>query len=349
MGNEERTTVYNNITTKDLLVKVNPDNLELEDDFLDYLVSVDRAETTIKQYKAILHIFWVWNLENNNNKSFVNLHKREIVKFQNHAINNWGWSSNRMKTVRAVMKSLENYIIKILDDEYPNYKPIWDKIEVPTSEAVRPKSVFTDAEIQKLLDTLTERGEYAKACLVSLAANSGRRKAELCRFKVSYFVDDYLICGGALYKSPERIRTKGHGRLGKLLFVYTLAKPFKPYLDLWLAERERLGITSEWLFPMIHNGKAYDCPMLTSQIDSWCKSFSEITGKTWYMHSMRHYFVSKLSRKDIPAKVIKDIIGWDDVSLVSVYDDTEVEENFDKYFGAEGIKEVEKKSLSDLE
>lgn len=349
MGKSDRSTVYNNITNEQLLSKVNPDNIELEEDFLDYLSSVDRAETTIRQYKAVLHVFWVWNLEFNSNKGFTHLFKREIVKFQNHAINNWGWSANRMKNVKATMRSLERYIINILDDEYPDYKPIWDKIESPVGEAVRPKSVFTDKELQFLLDTLVSRGEYAKACLVSLAMNSGRRKAELCRFKVSFFKDEYLICDGAMYKSPEKIKTKGHGRMGKLLYVYTLAKPFKPYLDLWLKQREENGIESDWLFPMIRGGKVYDCPMLTTTIDSWCDCFTDIIGKKYYSHSMRHYFVSKLSSNNIPAKVIKDIVGWADTALVDVYDDTDAEENFDKYFGANGIKKVEEKDITDLE
>lgn len=34
--------------------------------------------------------------------------------------------------------------------------------------------------------------------------------------------------------------------------------------------------------------------------------------------------------------------------LVSVYNDIEAEDTFDKYFGAEGIKKVEKKGLEDL-
>ena len=57
MGKSDRSTVYNNITNEQLLSKVNPDNIELEEDFLDYLSSVDRAETTIRQYKAVLHVF----------------------------------------------------------------------------------------------------------------------------------------------------------------------------------------------------------------------------------------------------------------------------------------------------
>ena len=109
-----RSTVYNSITSEEKLKSVNPDNIELEKDFLDYLVSVDRANTTITQYRAALRVFWCWNLDNNNNKSFVELSKREIARFQNYALNEWGWSPRRMRMVKSVMRSLENYIINIL-------------------------------------------------------------------------------------------------------------------------------------------------------------------------------------------------------------------------------------------
>lgn len=349
MEKNEYASVYNNITSESQMAKVNPENIQLEEDFLDYLTSVDRAESTIKQYKAVLHIFWVWNLENNNNKSFVHLTKREITKFQNQGLNVWEWSNRRMRTVKAVMRSLENYILNILDDEYPNYKKIWDKIESPIDAPAKPKNVMSRKEWQTLLDKLVERQEYAKACLIALGLNSGRRKAELCRFKVSYFSDENLICNGAMYKSPERVKTKGHGSKGKLLYVYTLAKPFKPYLDLWMEQREKAGIKSDWLFPMEIGGKIYDCPMRTTQIDSWFRQFCDIMGKHIFPHMLRHRFTTHLSENGIPATVIKDIVGWSDVSLVSVYDDTEAEDNFDKYFGEEGIKKVVNKGISDLE
>ena len=63
---------------------------------------------------------------------------------------------------------------------------------------------------------------------------------------------------------------------------------------------------------------------------------------------MRHFYTTNLSEQGIPDNVIKDIVGWADVGLVDVYRDTEAEDTFDKYFGAEGIKKVEKKNLEDL-
>ena len=41
-----RKTVYNNITSEEKLAKVNPENIQLENDFLEYLTSIDRAKTT---------------------------------------------------------------------------------------------------------------------------------------------------------------------------------------------------------------------------------------------------------------------------------------------------------------
>ena len=43
-----RKTVYNNITSEEKLAKVNPENIQLGDDFLEYLTSIDRAKTTGK-------------------------------------------------------------------------------------------------------------------------------------------------------------------------------------------------------------------------------------------------------------------------------------------------------------
>ena len=83
---EGRTTVYNEITSEEKMKSVNQDNIQLEEDFLDYIASIDRSTGTIKQYRANLHIFWCWNLDYNNNKFFVKLTKRELSKFQNHAL-----------------------------------------------------------------------------------------------------------------------------------------------------------------------------------------------------------------------------------------------------------------------
>ena len=348
MAKAGTTTVYNNITSPEKLAQVNPDNLQLTEDFLEYLQSVDRSKGTIKQYRANLNVFWCWNLDYNKNKFFVDLTKREIAKFQNHAINVWGWSPKRVRTVKATLSSLSNMIENIMDDEFEDYRPIVRKIESPEDEAVRVKTVFQMEDLQPLLDQLIEKGEYMKACVLALAMYSGKRKSELTRFKVSYFADENLICGGALYKTPEKMVTKGRGQRGKLLDVYTLAKPFKPYLDYWLAERERLGIKSDWLFPKYKDGEWLDEHIDISLLDSFARSFSKMLNKPMYFHSLRHAFTTYLLEQNLPENVVQMIQGWSSSDMVRIYDDRSGDSQLEKYFGEDGIKVVESKGLEDL-
>lgn len=345
-----RKTKHNSLTTPELIAQVNKENMRLKKDFLDYLISTQHSEGTINGYSHDLDIFFVWNLQNNDNKRFVGISKRNLVAYQNWLIQENENSPARVKRLKAALSSFSNFIENLCDDEYPDFRPIVKKVASPVNSAVRQKSVFTDEELKTLLDALVAEGRFDQACFVSLAMNSGRRKAELLRFKVSYFDDKNLICGGSLYKTPEKVKTKGRGINGKQLTLYTLAREFKPYLDLWLADRERLGVNSDWLFPKnVRGGKWEDEPMNMSTVTSWANKFSRITGKDWYPHSMRHYAATRLYGMNVPEGVIQSMFGWSSADMVRVYLDIDDEKEFEKYFGEDGIKsDITKTSLSDL-
>lgn len=189
---------------------------------------------------------------------------------------------------------MSNYICNILDDEYPDFRPIIKKIENPVNQAIREKTVLTDEQVQMILDKLVETGRYEQACFFALAIYSGRRKSELLLFKVPYFDDENIIYG-SLYKTPEKIRTKGRGVNGKMLTCYVLAKPFKPYFDLWMKQREERGIESEWLFPDKDDPSNH---IQVSTANSWAEMYSRISGLNIYLHSLRHAFTTNLARAD---------------------------------------------------
>ena len=67
---------HNNIVTDELLAQCNKENIELGNDFLDYLRSVDRSPNTINAYRRDLYIFWVYLLQHCDNKFFIDLSKR---------------------------------------------------------------------------------------------------------------------------------------------------------------------------------------------------------------------------------------------------------------------------------
>ena len=65
-----RKTQQNDITSEALLAQVNPKNIRLKKDFITYLKSIQRRPSTIKGYSSDIDIFFVCNLQNNDNKFF---------------------------------------------------------------------------------------------------------------------------------------------------------------------------------------------------------------------------------------------------------------------------------------
>lgn len=322
-----RKTKQNHLTSPELLERVNPENLRLLDDFLDYLKSTGRSDGTIKGYRNDCEIFFVWCLQHANNKYFIDVSKRDIVAYQNWLISSNENSPARIRRLKSALSSMSNFVEAILDDEYPGFRPIVRKIESPVNQPVREKTVLTDEQCDTLLQVLVDKGQYEKACCVALALFSGRRKAELLRFKVSYFTDENIMYA-SLYRTPEKILTKGRGG-GKMLTCYVLSKPFKPYLDLWLKERQEKGVESEWLFPDPDDpSKARSI----SALNSWANTFSRILDIPFYFHSCRHRWTTALAESGIPDDVIQQIAGWSTLDLVQVYKDLDPLDSLGRYF-----------------
>lgn len=338
-----RTTVYNNITSPEKLRQINKKNIELKNDFLDYLISIDRSKGTINGYNSDLDIFFCWNLDNNDNKYFVDLTKREIAKFQKYAMIDLKWSTNRLARVKSALSSMSNYIENILDDEIENFKPIIRKVESPLKQMVRDKTIITDEEVQMILDTLVEKKKYQCACAFALAAFGGARKSELLRYKVSYFDKENIMTDAALYRTPEKIKTKGRGSNGKALTKYTLLD-FKKYFDLWMQQRTELGLDNEYLFVKPDTNEI----LKISTLNSYTAIISKILGRDFYFHSLRHQLCTRLSKIGLPSNVIQEYFGWSNVSMIQVYDDSEASESFGDFFTTDGIKGSETKGLSDL-
>ena len=337
-----RKTKFNRITSAEKTATINKNNLRLKSDFLAYLKSLQRSEGTLKGYDNDLLIVFTYIRENLNNKDFQKLTTRDIIAIQNWLVEN-GNSSARIRRIKSAISSLSNYCEDILADDEPEfdgYRSIVRKIQNPALQPVREKTVWKDEELESLLSLLVEKEQYEKACFVALAMYGGRRKAELCRFKVSDFDQDKLVCGGALYKSAP-ILTKGQ----KYLECYTLAKKFSPYLELWLKDREKNNIDSEWLFPNKDNQSEH---IGISTVNSWAISLSNMSGRDFYFHSLRHYYCSALIKAGIPDSVIVDIVGWSTAEMLKIYNDNPKDDQIAMYFKDGDIAVPEEKSFGDL-
>lgn len=314
-----RKTYRKVIVTDELLLKINPENKKLVDRFLKEK-STRASEVTVKNYRSDSNIFFVWNLENNNNKLFTEIKKLEFSDFFSFTTEELKWGSARNNRMRSFLSSLSIFIEKFMDEDYPQFRNIILKtIESVPKEARREKTILTDEQVEGLLKHLFETDKQS-ACWLALAAYSGSRFAELLRFTTDILDENNTAFGDLFIETLKPIRTKGRGREGKLLYKYILRDKFLPFYKSWLEEREKImkknNQSHNFLF--IKNDGT---PATDGTIRSWILTMERHLGVNLYPHSLRHYLVTEFSRKNIPPLLIKDLVGWTSIQMVEVYND----------------------------
>ena len=339
-----RTTVYNDgLVTDEKWEQVSKKNKDLLKDFLDYLKASDKSPATRYQYEQQLKIFFCYLYDRCDNKFFVDLKKRDLIKFSLWLQSELKVSSSRVSTLRSVISSLSAYIEKVLDDEFPTFRNISSVIEISNREPVREKTVMSQEEMQKCLDALIEQKKYQIACYFALLVASGMRKSEAIQMKISFFEEKNKVLSGMFYLTPF-IRTKGKGERGKLLQKYVAVNMFQPYLELWMKEREEKGIQSEYLFITYKDGNYV--PAAVSTVNSWANTIGKITNLDYYNHSSRHFFTTYMKENGVSDSDIQGLVGWASRDMVRRYDDhtneQQLERSLDKFAAVFGAKDESK-------
>lgn len=322
-----RTTVYNaNLTRR--WDEVSTNNKRLVQDFIRYCKSNDKSPQTIQQYEEWLKVFFCWNLNENGDKFFVDLKRRDFVYYFGWC-RDLGMSANRIAALKSVLSSLSSEIELLYEDLYPSFHNQLRALEPVRISTVREKTVIGDDEMVRILQQLTERQEYQVACYLALACASGSRKAELLQMKTSFFVPEREVFDGYMYCTPE-IRAKGRGKQGKMIKKYVIKDLFKPFLDRWLEERKRLGIQSDYVF--VTKSKDGYIPATVATANGFAAKISKIFNIDYYTHSSRHFFCTYLKRMKLPDDVITQIFGWSNSDMIKIYSDIPAEEILGEFF-----------------
>ncbi|WWT40132.1 hypothetical protein [Staphylococcus phage PT1-1] len=168
---------------------INKESLDILNDYILELKSKGRAEKTIKQYRwDILH-FLEYAKENYNNKSILELKKRDFRNFFLY-MQEEGKSSARINRVQS---SLRNFLEFVVDDEddYDDYnKNPMKKIKSLEKQEVREIIFLTDEQVTFLIDYLLENKKTQKALYVSLSYDSAGRRNEIVQVEKHSFYDD---------------------------------------------------------------------------------------------------------------------------------------------------------------
>ena len=222
------------------------------------------------------------------------------------------------------------------EDLYPNFKNQLRGLEAVRITTVREKTVLSNEQIDNILKTLLEQGNYQVACYLALLCSSGSRKAEMIQMKLSFFDAAHEVFEGYMYKTPK-IRAKGHGKRGKMIEKYVIKPFFQPYLDKWLEERKEKGIESDYLFVFMNKDGSYEQATI-STANSFAREISKVLNGDFYNHCARHYFCTLLKSMRLPDDIIVEIFQWSDSSMIKVYDDTPVDAKLNQWFGKDGVK-----------
>ena len=315
-----RATFKNIITSEDKIKNINPKNQRLVEKFLNNLKK-NHSNGTIKVYKSNFNIFFVWNMENNDNKFFIDLRKIELNEFFDYCVSELKYNSARYSNMHSSLSSLSNFIENMLDDEYPNFRNLVKKIDKLPNEKVRKKTVFKEEEIDNFLHKLVKEKRYQEACYIALVISCGARFSELLRITTDLIDEKHTVIDGLFLETLDEIKTKGRGQTGKMLKKYIIKDIFLPYYKLWLPERKKIleknGLNHNSIF-LKKNGE----PATPAVIRNWIKHWEKELEENVYIHGFRHYWTTWLSNKNVSPKLIQSLQGWESADMVNLYDDT---------------------------
>lgn len=320
--NNGRETFRKIITSPELIEQINPTNVKLMDRFLKNFAT-KRSPKSVIVYKSNLQMFFCWNIENNDNKLFTDIRKIEMLDFFDYALSELKWSPNRFAQMHSCLSSFSEWIENYFDEEYPTFRNLLPKIEKPTKEAVREKTVLQKEDIDKIFSVLNEEDKIQEQCLLALAISCGARVSELASFTTDLIDEENTVFDGLFLETTSKIRTKGRGVNGKMLTKYILKDMFLPYYKKWLELRKQI---------MEENNQEHDCifivkdgsPASADRLRDWMGNWSDIVGQPCYPHNFRHYNITFLKSLDIEDDLIVYLTGWAEGTghtMISIYND----------------------------
>ncbi len=267
----------NNIYSDEIFEKVNQESKELLKDYILELKVRNRAEKTISQYEFDCKMFMCYVYDNMNNKSLLDLKRRDFRNFFLY-LKETGKSASRINRVQS---SIRNLLQFAEDDEeiYEDYEvnPM-RKIKSVEKEPVRDIVFLTDDQVTYLINYLLEKGKTQKALFVSFAYDSVARRNEISQVEKYSFYDESQ-------SSTNEIVGK-RGKKFKLMY----SQRTKELANKWLEERGEDNVDSLWV--SYYNGKPR--PIQYETFYAWAISFRSILEEKFggeiplNAHSFRH-------------------------------------------------------------
>ena len=306
--------VYNKIYTPEKWEKVNKENKELIDDYIKELKSQKKAEGTIKQYYSDLRIVAIWCLDNCDNRSMLELTKRDFRNLSLQCQEEYNMSNARVNRIFSSVRTILSFAED--DDElYEDYdRNVAAKIKGLPKDPQREVVFLPNDLIEELWQKLMDEERYKEATLLAILYDSGCRRNEIEQ------VERRSITPEGNATNPVRGK---RGKIFKVLYFNHTKEAFLKYEDSRTDDSDKL-------FPAKESESSY--MSIYEWVVGWRKDLKELTGKDYpiNVHSFRHCFIEhmtdgthwlckELGLGRVPIEKVKTLAHHNDVSTTDSY------------------------------
>ena len=273
----KRGRVYNRIYTPELWEQVNKENKMILDDFMAEYRQRKKSKGTIDGYFQDMRIVFIYILKNLDNRSILELRKKDFRNLSIWLSEDCGMSANRVNRIKSSVNSMLTFVEE--DDEYEYDNNIAKKVRGLPRERVKDDDgdfFFTFDEFIKVRDILVERDRIQDAVLLSIGFDSAGRKNELYQIEKN----------GLTEGNKTNVVIGKRGKKFPLVYLDDTKELIKRYLE----ERGEDDIPSLWVKGSGDNKSPISKDALYDRIVSISKIFSEVRGEECniFPHTMRH-------------------------------------------------------------
>lgn len=330
-----RGRVYNQIFTPDLWDQVNPINKEIMDDFLAEYRQRKKAASTIKAYSDDLKLILILILQKFNNKSVLEMTKKDFRNLSLTFTEDCGMSPARTNRLKSTINSMLTFCEE--DDDYDYDVNYAKKVKGIPNERVKDDDddfFFTFDEFIKVRNILVEQGKLQLAVLWSVGFDSAGRRNELLQIEKH----------GLLDGNKTNVVVGKRGKKFNLVYLDDTKELIRKYLE----ERGDDDIDSLW-YKMSNGVKTpIQSETIYDRIVSISKILSEVRGEECniFPHTMRHSRLECLAQgtdtrltdndgnpRKFPLEQIQVFAHHSDVSTTQGYLKDHSEDTINEMFG----------------
>ena len=324
--------------------EVNEFNRNMVQEYLD-----NQAELSVKTkiaYESGLKIFFYWVKEHLNNKSFLEIKKKEFVRYLNW-LTNRGMSDSAIKFKKSCASAFCNYITMMYEEECPTFKSFVTKeMKIVKTGYVHEKEPITPDEYKMLCDKLTELEEWEKLAYLMFSYSTGCRRAEarqLLKEVVNYkpnekeikVVDEDGRETTAVSKSYQThmIRCKGSSIIGKQRKL-KFGEDVMAALQKWIEVRGEDDCPYMFVIKVEKTGEVRQ--VAEGTFNGWCSGlFTKLLGRRFHPHLTRESRATNIVVFEHKSpEVAQKLLGHNNVStttnhyIIKDSDDDESDEAF---------------------